>query len=51
MAPLVMRCSALLILLVAIAPLKAQVAVPAPAAVEESRPVFSDFVTTLKEQD
>ena len=50
MAPLVMRCSllALFFCLFAIRP-AAQVAVPAPQ-IEESRPEFSAFLSSLKEQ-
>jgi membrane-bound lytic murein transglycosylase B len=50
MAPLVMRCSALIVCCLLIEPAWAQVAVPAPQAVEESRPDFSEFVATLKAQ-
>lgn len=46
-----MRCSALALFVVLIQPVQGQVPAPAPVpSVEESRPEFSSFLNTLKEQ-
>jgi len=52
MARLALHCSALVVLLLLVEPVRGQVAVPAPAPApaEEPRPEFSEFVAKLKEQ-
>ena len=52
MARLALLCSALVVSLLLVEPVRGQVTIPAPAPaqVEEARPEFSEFVVKLKEQ-